>query len=131
MAADTIKRERPKGSIKAFGSLSRTAATYNSSDLKPGNAKRTHIVVDVTNVGGAGTLDLLVQGKDPVSGKYYTILDFAQITTVSVVAGKIAPGIPVVAGLAVDDVLPTEFRVNAIVGTNAVIFSVGINIIDE
>lgn len=129
--ATVTKQERPKGSIKAFPSLSRAAATYNSSDLKAANAKRAHIVIDVTNVGGAGTLDVLVQGKDPVSGKYYTILDFAQITTVTVVAGKIAPGIPAAAGLAVDDALPAEFRVNAIVGTNAVIFSVGINIIDE
>lgn len=131
MAADIIKRERPKGSVKAFGSLSRTNATYNSSNLTFPNAKRAHVVVDVTNVGGGGTLAIIVQGLDPVSGNWYDILTFASITTVSIVAGKIAAGIPVVANLAVDDVLPNTFRINAVVGVNAVIFSVGINLIDE
>lgn len=131
MGADIFKRERPKGSVNAFPSLSRTNATYNSSNLSFANAKRAHVVVDVTDKGASGTLDVLVQGLDPVSGNWYTILTFAQITTVSIVAGKIAAGIPVVANLAVDDVLPDTFRINAVVGTNAVIFSVGINLIDE
>ncbi len=131
MGADSIKRVRPKGSTIAFPSLSRTNATYNSSSLSAPNAKRAHVVVSVTNVGGAGTLDVIVQGFDPVSQAWYAILTFAQITAVSVVAGKIADGIPVVANLAVNDVLPETYRINAVVGTNAVIFSVGVNLIDE
>lgn len=131
MAADIIKRERPKGSVVAFKSLSRTNATYNSANLSFPNAKRAHVVVDVTNVGGGGTLLIKVQGFDPVSSNWYDILAFASITTVSIVAGKIAAGIPVVANLAADDVLPDRFRINAVVGVNAVIFSVGINLIDE
>ncbi len=132
MAASLEARERPKGSVVAFESASRAAATYNSSNLKFPNAKRAHVVIDVTNVGGGpGTLVVKVQGLDPVSGNWYDILTFASINSVSIVAGKIAAGIPVVANLAVDDVLPETFRINAVVAVNAVVFSVGINLIDE
>lgn len=132
MAAVTSnKTERPKGSVVALTNLSRVAATYNSSSLKFPNAKRAHIVVNVVAVGGAGTLDIIVQGFDPVSKGWYNILVMTQITAISIPAGKIAAGIPASAGVAVDDVLPEEFRINAVVGTNAVEFSVGINLIDE
>lgn len=132
MAADIIKRERPKGSVIAFKNLSRVAATYNSANLSFPNAKRAHVVVNVVAVGGGpGTLVVKVQGFDPVSKGWYDILTFATINSISIVAGKIAAGIPVVTNLAVDDVLPETFRINAVVAVNAVEFSVGINLIDE
>ena len=78
------------------------------------------MTVDVTDVGAAGTLDVTVERKDPLSGKYSTIATFTQISAVSTVEKSVG------AGCEENKNLGKTIRVKAVVGVNAVEFSVGV-----
>jgi hypothetical protein len=115
-----------------FPSASRTNATYNSDELFNPCAKGVRLYVDVTNVGGAGTLTVKIQTRDPATDAWVDLTAgttglFASVLTKTV---TVYPGITVVApGAAVStetsNFLSTNWRVVATVGVNAVTFSVG------
>lgn len=89
------------------------AATNNSVDLKNKNYRGLHLVIDMTVVPGVDTVTFTIQGKDPLSGKYYTILASAAIVAVSTVVLKVYPGLTAAANLVASDVLPEDWRVLA------------------
>lgn len=129
MAAITSnKRERPKGSVVVWKLGHNSAANENSASLKFPNAKRAHIIIDVTVI--TTSLDIVLKGLDPVSGKWYPLLTFAQIVGTGIVVGKFAPGITEVANLAVSDVLPETFRFESTI-VGATTYTIGVNLIDE
>lgn len=115
-----------------FPSLSRAAATYNSDELQNANRKGVRLFIDITNVGGAGTLIVKIQVKDPLTKNW---ADLTAATSVSFTATgtrtlTVYPGITVVAGGAnasteISNFVSEAWRVVATVGTNAVVFSVG------
>jgi hypothetical protein len=102
--------------------LTLTAASVgaNGADQVHAHGRGLHLVIDVTAITGTvtPTLTVFIEGKDPASGKYYTILSSAGITTVSTVVLKVYPGITATANVAVADVLPATWRVRyTITGT--------------
>lgn len=110
--------------VAAIASLSRTA-TNNSGNLTNYGRPGIHVTLDVT-IAGTGSVTLTIQGYDPTSGKYYTLLAGAAVTTISTNVYKVFPGAPVAANVSANDCLPHDFRIlvthnNA----NAITYSVG------
>lgn len=89
------------------------AATNNSEDQKNRDAKGLHLIIDMTAVPGVDTVTFTIQGKDPLSGKYYTLLASAAIVAASTVVLKVYPGLTAAANLVASDVLPADWRVLA------------------
>lgn len=121
-------KQRGNTNLTIFSSAARTA------DPTPGdktnyNAKGIHVVLDVTNAG-TGSITLTIQGKDSVSGQYYTILAGAAVSSNSTNVYKVFRGAPVTANVSANDIIPRTFRIivthnNA----NSITYSVGASLI--
>ena len=103
-----------------FASAARTA-TVNSADFTNYNARSIKFVLDITAASGTTpTLDVKIQGKDTLSGKYQDITGatIAQKTGVSTDDLTIALGVTVVVNRSVSNIVPRIYRVVAtIAGT--------------
>lgn len=122
--------ERVRGNINvtAISSAARTA-TNNSGDLTNYNGRGLHVVLDVT-AAGTGSITITIQGKDAVSGQYYTLLAGAAVTTNSTNTYKVYPGLTAAANAVASDILPRTYRIlithnNA----NSITYSVGVSVV--
>lgn len=83
------------------------------------------VVLDVT-VPGTGSVTLSIQGKDPASGKYYTLLAGAAVTTATTNLYTVHPLVANVANVSASALLPRKFRVLVTANNaNAMTYSVG------
>jgi hypothetical protein len=73
------------------------------------------LVVDITAISGSATLTVTIQGYDQVSGKFYTILTSAALAATATTVLTVYPSIAAAANTAANDVLPTSWRVQAVV----------------
>lgn len=102
--------------IEALRLLNATASA-NGLDLENISGKAAHVVIDITSITGtAPTATFTVQGKDPVSGKYYTILASTALAATGTTVLKIGPNFAAAANVAANDILPRKFRVICTVG---------------
>lgn len=95
-----------------FDSAARTETT-NSSDFDDPNSLGLHIVIDVTGIADTPSIVPKIQGKDPVSGKYYDVLVGTAITDVTgtgTYVFKVGPGLEPSPGAAAGDYLPDIWR---------------------
>jgi hypothetical protein len=90
------------------------AATVTGADRVNPTGTGVIVVIDVTAVPGVDTVTVFIEGKDPASGKYYTILQSAAIVAVSTVVLRVYPGLTAAANLVVSDVLPRTWRVRVV-----------------
>ena len=97
-----------------LASAARTATTA-SEDQTHGDYVGAHVIINVT-AAGTSTLTVTIQGKDPISGDYYTILASAGLTTTGMTVLKVHPGITAAANLSVSDILPDTWRVSCAKG---------------
>lgn len=95
-----------------FASAARTA-DENSADFTNGNAKGIKVVIDVTVDPALASVVFNIQGKDPVSGKYYLLLASAAIAAVGTTVLTVYPGLTAVANVTATDIVPTTYRVSA------------------
>lgn len=103
--------------------------TQNSADQLNVNGRGVKVVLDMT-AAGTGSVTLTVQGKDPASGKYYTILTGAAVAAVSTNVYTVYPGAAAVANVSVNDVLPRTWRVVVTAGNaNPTTYTVGASVI--
>ncbi len=65
-------RRRNNVEATALASAARTSST-NSADQVNYNGRGVQVVLDVTAASGTGGLTVRIQGKDPVTGKYYNL----------------------------------------------------------
>lgn len=124
----TWDRARNNTDVTVLASAARTA-TLNSGDLTNYDGRGLHVVVDVT-AAGTGSITITIQGKDAVSGQYYTLLAGAAITTISTNVYKVYPGLTASANAVASDILPRTYRIlithnNA----NSITYSVGASVI--
>lgn len=76
-----------------------------------------NLVIDITAISGTTpTLTVTVQGKDIASGKYYTILASAALSTVSTTVLTVGAALPASANASANAVLPRTWRVIYTVG---------------
>lgn len=124
----TYADEQANKNVTLLASASRTT-TQNGADTTNVNHAGIHVVLDMTVVG-TGSVTLTIQGKDEVSGKYYTILAGAAVTTNSTNVYKVYPGITAAANASASDVLPATFRIIVTANNaNAATYSVGYSLI--
>lgn len=94
----------------AFSSAARTALSYNTIDFTNLTARGVVVVINTT-VFTAGTYTYTIQGKDPASGNYYTILASAAIAATGTVVLRVYPGLTAAANTVASDVLPKTWRI--------------------
>ena len=112
----------------ALASEARTATA--NKDLKNSGHKGCHVIIDMTAVTATGSVTPTIQGKDAVSGKYYTLLVGSAITGVSTVVIRVYPDLAPSANLIADDIVPSDFRILMTHGNAvAMTYSVGVSLV--
>jgi ABC-type proline/glycine betaine transport system substrate-binding protein len=112
----------------ALASAARTASV-SSVDIANNAGKGLHIIFDVTAVA-TSDVKVKVEGKDPASGKYYTILEGASVTTITTNIYKVYPGLTAAANLVASDILPKTIRLTVThANANSTTYSVGYSLI--
>lgn len=125
----TYDRERGNTQGTVLASAARTASV-DSADLTNYNARGVHVIIDATAITATPSITATIQGKDTLSGKYYTILASAAITGVSTTILRVYPGITTAANLAAADVLPRTWRVSVVAGdADSITYSIGYSLI--
>ena len=97
--------------VIVLASAARTA-TNTSLDVLNIWYRGIHVVLDVTAVPGVDTVTLTIQGKNPLTGAYYTLLAGAAVSTAVANVYKVYPGLPATANVSANDIVPTEWRVS-------------------
>jgi hypothetical protein len=98
-------------------SKARSAADDGNVDVSNPDGQGCHLIIDPTvNAGGLGSIQVTIQGKDPLSGKKYTILQSAVLTALATVVLRVGAGLPVSANLSANDVLPKDLSINFVHG---------------
>lgn len=121
-------RTRNNLDVTLLASAARTA-TLQSSDQTNYNGRGLHVVLDVTSAG-TGSITLTIQAKDALSGKYYTLLAGAAVTTNSTNVYKVYPGFPATANVSANDLLPRTWRIDVTHNNgNSITYSVGASVI--
>jgi hypothetical protein len=125
----TMASDQPtvSSNVTCYASAGRTTTPTAMADQTNIGAKGLRVVVDATvNAGGSGSITVTIQGKDAVSGKYYTILASAAIVTVTTNVYTVYPSITAVTNTIAQDALPTTWRVIVTANNaNPVTYSVG------
>jgi hypothetical protein len=91
-------------------SAARTA-TPTAVELSIGEYLAMHLIIDVTAVTATPSIVVTIAGFDPLSTKYYTLLESAAITTTGTNVLKIGFGTGVSANAAANDALPDLVRI--------------------
>ena len=124
----TWDRWRNNTDLTLLASAARTA-TLQSSDQTNYNGCGVHVVLDVTNAG-TGSITLTIQAKDALSGKYYTLLAGAAVTTNSTNVYKVYPGLAASANVSANDLLTRTWRIDVTHNNaNSITYSVGASVI--
>lgn len=88
------------------------AATNQSADQTNYSSHGLIVVLNITAVPGVDTITPTVQGKDPVSGSYYTLLaGAAQVATGTIIL-RVNPSMIAVANTVAADMIPRTWRVS-------------------
>lgn len=124
-ALNAIATNQNNFDFTILASASRTATT-NAPALQNTIWRGVTAVFDITATnGGSPSLVLSIQGKDSVSGKYFTLLTGAAQTTTGTSTLTLYPGITVVTNVAWNAPLPLNWRAVVTAGTtDAVTYSV-------
>ncbi len=109
--------------------IAQGTGTVTSADILNTNGKGIQLVIDITVIT-AGTLTVTLQGKDIASGKYYTILVSAALAGVATTRLTVYPGIPVLANVTQNDVLPRTWRISAAAVTGPITATIGASVIN-
>ena len=125
----TYDRTRDGAEITVKTSAAQTASA-NGADVTVYNLKAAQLVLDATTVTGTTpTLDVIIQGKDTLSGKYYTLGTFPQLTAAGTKRMVIGLGVgSTVADARSSEPLPRIIRyVSTITGTDpSFTYSIGL-----
>jgi len=114
--------------ITVLASAARTT-TQTSADLTNVDGRGVKVILDVTLVG-TGNITLAIKGKDPTSGKYYTMLTGSAVSSNSTTVYTIYPGLTAVANSIVSDVLPHIFQIVVTANNaNSCTYSVGASLL--
>lgn len=117
--------QKPENNLDAISLIAATnvSATQTSLDQTNFYGRGVKVFLNVTAIG-AGSLVVLIQYKDPVSGQYITALTSAAVIANGFTQYTIYPGITAIANVAVNDVVPRTWRVQ-VTGANGSSFTVG------
>jgi hypothetical protein len=97
--------------VTLLASAARTTTQAGSDIVNYNGLSALIVVLDVTSAG-TGSITLTIEGKDSASGKYYTILAGAAVTTNSTNRYRVGPTLAAAANSVAQDYLPRIFRIN-------------------
>lgn len=101
-------------SILADGSTvtANASTSAGAGDQASNGAKGVMVFINPGTFGASeSTMTVTIQGKDPQSGKYYTILQSASLSTNTPVVLRAYPGLTASNNIAISDLLPATWRV--------------------
>jgi hypothetical protein len=123
---DRVRTNFDQGLIVAAG----VTVTQTVGDQTNFNGRGLILVVDTTVVG-TGSVTCTIHGKDLQSGKYYTLLAGAAITTVTTNVYTIYPGAPTTANISANSPLPRTWRVQCVANNaNPQTYTVSVSVIN-
>lgn len=110
-----------------FASASYGTGANNSAEFYNAGWRGIRLFVNITAVGGGGTVVFKVQNYDPVSASWFDVTNLASASLNANAATLITfyPSVNNTANTQVSQHLGCRWRLVATVGTNAVTFSVG------
>ena len=115
--------------VGVFPSAARTTAVA-SMDIRNDEGTGLIVVIDATAKGTAPAVTFTIQGKNPVSGKYYNILASTAVSTVSTIVLRVHPELTAATNSIAKDMLPAVWRVDVTVGNaDSLTYSVGASIV--
>lgn len=122
----SVDWERSNLDVALLASAARTA-TPTKVDQTNWNHRSLIVVIDCTVYPAAASVVFTIQGKDVVSGKYYTILASAAITGTGTTVLRVGPFYSAdVANLVKIDTVPRTWAVDAVhTGGDSITYSVG------
>lgn len=98
-------------SNQSYASAVRSATFVGDDNKKvPGN-HGCLVILNVTAVPGVDTVTLSIEGKDPVSGVYYTVLAAAARSATGQDVLQVQPGGAVTANVSANASVPDTYRV--------------------
>lgn len=103
--------------LAAAGAIS---ANGNSGDQPNNGGRGIKVVVDITALSGTTpTLTVVIEYKDPASGKYVMLLTSAVLSTIATTELTVYPGAAVTANVSASNNLPKTWRVRWTIGGTA------------
>lgn len=100
--------------VSCYASAARTATpTAMADQTNNGRYKGIRVTINTTAAGTSPSTVFTIQGKDPVTGAYYTVLASAAVTGVGVTTLYVYPGAAVSANASANFILPSTWRVIA------------------
>jgi hypothetical protein len=123
--------DRQRGNVDTAALITAAGATTSQTgaDQTNYNGRGIQVVLDMTTVG-TGSVTLTIQGKDAASGKYYTLLAGAAVTTNSTNVYTVYPGAPTTANVSASVPLPRVWRVITTANNaNATTYTVGASVL--
>ena len=116
------------GAIVTFAA--QAAGTVNSADQVNYNGRGVKVFYNISALGAATTVTFNLQIKDSVSGNYFTVLSSTAIAATGSGVLTLYPGLTSAANITANDILPRDWRVQAVVaGTNTATGTVGASVI--
>lgn len=103
--------------LGALVTLTAAAAGVNGADRPNVSCRGIKLAINISAITGTTpTLTVTLQGKDTVSGNYYTILASAALNGTGETILTVYPGLTASANVVANDVLPTTWRVITAIG---------------
>lgn len=114
-------------SNQAYASAVRAATLTGDDNKKVPGARGIKAVLDVTVAPGVDTVQLVIENKDPLSGKYVQVLAAAARAGAGTDTLTVQPGGTVTANVAANDQIADTYRIRVVhsAGTNFT-YSVGV-----
>jgi hypothetical protein len=102
----TIRRQSQTLLASAARTTAQTSAEFSAEEVLSSD-----FVFDVTLDPGTASITPSIQGKDPISGSFYTILTGAAVAATGTTVMRVGPTIIAAANVAANAMLPAVFRV--------------------
>jgi len=115
--------------VGVFRSAARTA-THSSPDISNYSGTGMVAVIDATAITATPSVVFTIEGKDPTSGKYYTILASAAIVATGTTVLRVHPDLTAATNTVAKDMVPAVWRITATHGdADSITYSVGVSLI--
>lgn len=115
--------------VTLLASAARTATVATADQSNPEN-RGVHVIINVTAASDTPSVVATIQGKDEVSGNYYTILTSAAITGTGTTVLRVFPGATAATNVTANDCLPSIWRVNFVhADTDSITYSAAAQVV--
>lgn len=112
-----------------LASAARTATTSTANQKNPDH-RGVQVTIKATAAADTPSVVPTIEGYDPASDSWYTLLTGAAVTGVSAVTLTVYPGVTVAANVAASQALPAVWRVTMTAAdADSLTYSVGANLI--